>query len=163
MSTYGKIGWGDNSDEEDEEFFKVDNAKSLCVNTNQNFKNSLYKREISGHLSSQTPTKSVHANDYICNNKNNHIDKIRETYFHLDKLGRNYIICSPKKHINIFAELTDKEKINFLEDIEEFCNKRNIITYSVIWNSYEKYHFNVKIKCQKANIDFIKKSASAKT
>ena len=165
MSNFGKIGWGDNSDD-DEDFFKLDSTKSLCNNASSNFKKTLYKRnsnEKAGRAPSIESENEVppHPNDYICNGNNNHIYKIRDTYFHLDKLKRAYIICSPHKHVNKISQLTDKEKINFLEDIDQFCIVWNINSYSVLFNSYEKYHFNAKIKCDMKQIDIIKKNALA--
>ena len=157
MSHYGKIGWGDNSDDE-EDFFKIDNSKSLCSDASSDFKRTLYERNSTLKI---PPKKEVppHPNDYICNGNNNHMYKIRDTYFHFDRLKRAYIICSPHKHVNKLSQLSDKEKIQFLEDIDQFCVVWNINSYSVLFNSYEKYHFNAKIKCEMKQIDIIKKNA----
>ena len=98
MSKFGKVGWGDDSDEDDS-FYKLSNPKSLCNSATSNFKKTLFERHTK--QVDETPNPKPHKNDYICNNTNKHIYKIRDTYFHLDKLKRAYIICSPHKHVNI--------------------------------------------------------------
>ena len=155
MSTFGKIGWGDES-EDDENFLKLETGKSLCNDSSSKFKKSLYERNVKKEYVEEEKVK-VHKHDNICNNKNDHFFKIRNTVFNFDKLKRACIICSPLKHANKINELSDSEITNFLEDIDQFCIEWNINTYSVSYNSYEKYHFNAKIKCQMKYIDIIKK------